>query len=853
MVREISLLPDSPIKQKDGHWSVLSRKETWDALGAKIFDNHLDRILELAVKILRESDPRFELSPEQRFGASLYGKNRPYSHDLAKGITETLALLGSFPEPLTSCSIGKPDATARLAVRGILKDSDWKLWASVNRYLPMLAEASPEEFLDAVESACAQKPSPFGEVFAQERGGITGENHLTGLLAALETLAWHPDYLTRVIVLLGELTSIDPGGNWSNRPANSAMEILLPWHPQTCANLAKRKAAVVTLVRENPAVAWKLLLALLPKVHEVASGTRKPKWRPFIAVENPEAVTVKEYWEQIDIYADLALDMAGQDISKLQSLIACFSHFPEKARTRLLGVLLSDPILKLKEDEREPLWRELVEFIAEHRRFADTDWAAPSAVVDQLEQVALKLAPNSAAMLLRGLFTDNEIHLHDETVGFEEGQRRLELRRKEAISEIIRSGGLSGALEFTSIVNSPWKVGYSFGQVDAGTSEPSLLPTRLNTAEASMENFIRGYVWARYQTGGYNWIDTLPFERWTIEQIAAVLMLVPFQKETWLRVERLLGASKGEYWKGVNANLYGTQEDLAIAAEELLHFGRPEAAIGCLERMTRSQTQPSSAVVFTALDARFKSVEPFNTRTKGEVIALIKWLQKQPNIDENKLSQIEWNYLGLLDRYFGTVPQTLFRRLANDPIFFCEVIKAVFKSKDANKAEGENTPLEKAIAENGYRLLYEWDLPPGSTADGKFDPQALTRWFAAVVESTSESGHLDIAMNYVGEVLVYTPPEPNGLWINIAAAEILNSKDAETLRSGFVSELFNTRGVHGFTAGEEERKLAHDYRGRAEAVDDAGYQRLATSLRELAISYEHDADRESKRDPYGRS
>ena len=44
---------------------------------------------------------------------------------------------------------------------------------------------------------------------------------MTGLLWALETLAWHSDHLARVTVILGELAEIDPGGNWTNRPANS--------------------------------------------------------------------------------------------------------------------------------------------------------------------------------------------------------------------------------------------------------------------------------------------------------------------------------------------------------------------------------------------------------------------------------------------------------------------------------------------------------------------------------------------------------------------------------------------------------------------------------------------------------
>jgi hypothetical protein len=40
----------------------------------------------------------------------------------------------------------------------------------------------------------------------------------------------------------------------------------------------------------------------------------------------------------------------------------------------------------------------------------------------------------------------------------------------------------------------------------------------------------------------------------------------------------------------------------------------------------------------------------------------------------------------------------------------------------------------------------------------------------------------------------------------------LNAKDAGDMRDGYRTELFNSRGVHGFSAGREERELARKYR-----------------------------------------
>ena len=190
------------------------------------------------------------------------------------------------------------------------------------------------------------------------------------------------------------------------------------------------------------------------------------------------------------------------------------------------------------------------------------------------------------------------------------------------------------------------------------------------------------------------------------------------------------------------------------------------------------------------------------------------------------------------------------RRLANEPGFFCEVIRLVFRSKRTERPAEEPTEQAKNIATNAYRLLTEWRTPPGCREDGGYDSAALAVWLDAVKKECVNTGHLEVAMMIVGHALIHTPSDPDGLWIHRSAAAALNAKDAGDMRDGFRTELFNSRGVHGFTAGHEERELAAKYRTQADAVETARYHRLATTLRELAESYEHDAERESSREPF---
>ena len=53
-MREIALRPGTPLMQRDGVWKIVSRYEGWYALGPRLFDEHLDRLKDAAVSVLRE-------------------------------------------------------------------------------------------------------------------------------------------------------------------------------------------------------------------------------------------------------------------------------------------------------------------------------------------------------------------------------------------------------------------------------------------------------------------------------------------------------------------------------------------------------------------------------------------------------------------------------------------------------------------------------------------------------------------------------------------------------------------------------------------------------------------------------
>lgn len=157
------------------------------------------------------------------------------------------------------------------------------------------------------------------------------------------------------------------------------------------------------------------------------------------------------------------------------------------------------------------------------------------------------------------------------------------------------------------------------------------------------------------------------------------------------------------------------------------------------------------------------------------------------------------------------------------------MIRIIFRSTKADEDSASTTTQDPEITQNAYRLLLEWRTPPGSRGDGSVDGTALKDWVAKVKANCEESGHLVVALQRIGHVLRYYPPDPEGLWIHHSIAEVLNAKDASEIRKGFEVELFNSRGAHAVDPqGGPERELAKLYRKQAEEVELGGYPRFGS-------------------------
>lgn len=857
-LREVATRRDAPVTHQDGVWKFVSLSEGWDALGGLIYDSHLGDFLDAAEKVLGEDDPALGLAKERRAVAGLLGQRLIHSATLRGGLATTLALLGARPDSLTSSAIGLPASVASRIVRSVLKAATSRQWASINELLPLLAEGAPLALLESVDAALGASPSPFVAVFKEEDSGVFGQNYMTGLLWGLESLAWESTHFGQVVDCLAELATLDPGGRWVNRPINSLITIFLPWHPQTCASYAERLSAV-SLVAKSPKlqhVGWKLLLGLMPNENTFSNGAHKPTWRLSIPEDWSGAVSDEQFWEQTKGYIGLALEVAAGEPSRLADLVDHMASFPPSQWEATAELLGSKQIASVAEGERYGLWRRLEQTICRHRQFYDAAWAMRPELLDRLSVISGNLAPPSPEIRCLSLFDPDDSTNHDAPGDWRAHVASLAIQRQDAILELLAIGN-EALLTFISEVASPYLAGTSWGELNDRCDDGVLLPHFLIAGSEAMQDAARGYVQGRFSRGGWQWLDGLSRDDWQPAEVARLFTYLPFTPDTWTRVEAGGRSLSKLYWPAIKVWLNVEPEHTLECALKLLENDRPFAALRLLRRAMHGKKQVPTDVLMRAFQDAIQKETSVSDIALYELGELIQQLQGRTDADPDALCRIEWEFLSVLDFHRGMAPVVLHRRLAQDPEAFCVFLKLAFRSthdapQSDSDAETENpkNAREEQRASQAYRLLTTWQSCPGVGPDGFVVEADFRQWLAEIKAKCTESGHLKVALSILGRCLAHAPAARDGLWIDTAVAEALNERDADAMRNGMVEKLFGSRGTYGFSGGAEEERIAQRYRDQAAVVASAGFNRLASQLRQLADTYALQAERDEKRGPY---
>jgi len=446
--------------------------------------------------------------------------------------------------------------------------------------------------------------------------------------------------------------------------------------------------------------------------------------------------------------------------------------------------------------------------------------------------------------LYKYLFSKNDQLFFDRDIGWEEYSKEIEEKRALALEEVYNYGGIDAIFEFAYSVEDRYKVGFSLRTLNDKIIQNIILPKYLDLNDEASKQLVAGYIAGQYSSDVDKWIDSIDFSSWNNDQICSLLINIGYSEIIWYKAQDLLGNDVSIFWERIDFSPHAMYGNLTVAIDNLIKYGRPIFAAEVIYINYRRNKILLIDKAIEALVSGIESKEDINKRDRYSLIEIIKHLQKDNTIDQRKLFQIEWAYFGLFDKFSGDEPITLEKCLSSDPSFLLEILRLLYKSEKEEKNSSSINGNTQAAANNAWKLLEEWELIPGFTENNEFSEELLIEWFNSVKKICSDEGYLDIAMYNIGKVFYYAPRDPSGLWINKKVAEILDKKENVELREGYNIKAINSRGAHIVNAtGEDERQLAELWRIRSQELEKAEFVYFATSVKELATRYDHDAKR----------
>lgn len=844
---------DPPVWSAGGYRGVTSKVDAIFATASIVTSTDLERFFLAAELVLSESDPALELPEAERWVAGLYGKTRDHSGALRDGICETLVILAIHGNNLFQARLGiDVEGQVALLVRRLLTPLTLDKLLSHDREMPRYAEAAPDAVLEIIEDDLRRTdPIVLGLLKAVDNHTPFSSPLRTGLLWALECLAWNPRHLARVSAILARLSQQRISDNWMNKPVGTLHSIFRAWLPQTAASVGERIRILEMLVNRFPVVGWDLCMDQLKTGSQIGHFNYRPRWRSDASGAGG-GVTPRERYEFARKALDLVLAWPEHSEATLGELVEALQGMPEQDHTSVWNL-----VDRWSQNASEPARATLRERI---RRFAFTrqgrrrNLGAQSR--DRARELYDKLSPRDPVIRHAWLFADQWVQesadeIQDEELDYHRREERIDRLRTQAMQEIWAERSFDGIERLIADSGAAGTIGRYLASCVVGRErQVEFLRQCLSAGGvpvAKIDWCLRGFL-HEVQVDVRKDLLQAAAEGLGAEVCKRLFACAPFDASTWRLLDLYAEDIRDGYWKDVLPS-WGrhTASELTELIDRLLDAKRPRAAFHAVHLDFKE-------IETSRLKRLLRDVATVNAEPAGHyrleshyVSEALEALHGRAGVTGDEMAQLEFLFLDALDHSKHGIPN-LERQVAESPAIYVQALALAYKRSDDAEDPPEwriaNPEQRSAVALAAYRLLQRLRRVPGTGEDGHIDAAALGTWIAEARRLCQGYGRSSVGDHCIGQLLAGAPGDENGTWPCAAVCQAMEEIASPDIAEGFQIGVYNSRGVHfRGEGGEEERGIAAKYRAWAERRQ-FDYPYVGSILNGIAKSYEREAARE---------
>lgn len=829
---------DPPVWSIGKYHGVCSRIDALFSVAPAVTTQNLDDFFFLAEYILSECDPKLDLPAESRWKAAVYGKVRNHSDALRTGIRETLILLAEhgnrlFDERLS----GNTAQRVETFVRRLLDPLTLEKLLSHKADFPDYAEAAPDAVLDLLtEDLESSEPAVLEILKSPEGDPLFQGCPRTGLLWALESLAWFPDRLPQVANVLARLSEREITDRWTNTPFNTLVSLFRTWMPQTMARLPDRLNVLDYIVRSTPEVGWRLCVELLPKHHDTSNLNHLPRWRgdTSLAGHQPPATEIRETAEAA---RQTVFTWTAHDEATLGDLVDRARSFPEDDRSRIWDMV--EEWSTGASDQARSLLRDRI-----RRRYR-------SVHDENAKQAIDALAPADAVARNQWLFASKtwavEWDESDAETSFEETLARVKTRREAGLREILEERKHDGLVELVECCEAPQLVGSTLAGILDPEAVGDLAVSFLNKATEAGETAYRECLEGLLALAQPDVLERLVQRCRRSDDAStrlALYLAMPFRNATWRLLEDEDHELREFYWKRVlpRSGQRVNADELHELIDRLIDAKRSDVALWAAQYSLAAVETKRLQRLLRALAKHGRS--PWlDSFTLGEAV---EHLANRADVDESDIVEIEFAFLPQLRHTEHGFPN-LEKRLLESPDLFVQAVALAFgpksKGEDPSPWKVDDPDQRAAAASAASWFLIGAQVVPGTRNNGEVDTETLHAWLAAARKRCAELDRAAVGDVMIGELLARASTKDGVTRPRSEVAEAIGWIASDDVDTGFGTGAYNARGVvMSFEiGGDQDRTLAKTYRELA--ADMVEYPRMRRILEELARTFDDQAKR----------
>lgn len=701
------------------------------------------------------------------------------------------------------------------------------------------------------------KPNPpIRAIMGTTSGGISGECLRTELLWALELLAWHPEYFSRVAQIIFGLCRFETKDNWANTPKSTAQSLFRVWLPGTALSIGARMVILRDLSDQFRKIVLDVCISLLPQgIKQFAIRNPGPEWRT-LKVEVP-VPTHGDVMLAATEASRLILDLCPFDKSELKVVLEAATRLHSNDLIRLVEKVQRWAMSA--DDEEKAELRSDVRLNGVQPVYQGKNDASQAMAFSQIESA---LEPIELTARHRWLFDSHYIDWrvfnedeNEEKPPFKERAARLQQRRQDAIAEIAHYQGKEQALRFALAVTFPEIAAQALVQPDTDPSNIaewiSLVLTEApsTAADAFLRQVLLTSAWNNLPA-----VVTVLNERRVLDSFDKqhrFVKALPGIPSGWQVAEGMGEELAAIYWNTVSLSIWDDTpiDEVRFGIKKLLEAKRPRSAFLAVHDLP-DRILPDTWVHI--LHGIAQGDEPEGQLPSAyDINEILMCIEKAGCISEDQLVQLEISFISAIcsggQSGFGRT-LAVHRELSSNPESFVQLLTWLYHRKDGvNEFDaGSDIEQKKILADMAFYVLESWNLIPGSHTDGEVDPDKLVAWVEQALHSAAEVSRKEVAEVHLAELLGRVARHRSwDQWLPVCVLDLLNRPEYGGILRRLGLGVHNARGTtsrYPFDGGAQERALASKYRDLATNYATM-YPRVSAQLIVIAESYEHDARR----------